>query len=168
SDWSRKYVEITRSEVNISTRLEGLKPDTSYAVYVQTDTVADADKGAKSNISYIKTNPYNPSSPSNLKVIHKGATWMEIAWSPPAFPNGEIVLYIITSRLYPYIVDMTTDICALVLSQTRRSEIEQLEKQDSTSTEVPTTSEQSAEQGSSSTECCQCSSDLVHKEHQED
>nr|XP_053627664.1 insulin-like growth factor 1 receptor [Cherax quadricarinatus] len=167
-DWSRKYVEITRSEVNISTRLEGLKPDTSYAVYVQTDTVADADKGAKSNISYIKTNPYNPSSPSNLKVIHKGATWMEIAWSPPAFPNGEIVLYIITSRLYPYIVDMTTDICALVLSQTRRSEIEQLEKQDSTSTEVPTTSEQSAEQGSSSTECCQCSSDLVHKEHQED
>lgn len=39
--------------------LTGLKPDHRYAVYVETDTVADADIGAHSNITYTRTKPYS-------------------------------------------------------------------------------------------------------------
>lgn len=59
SNWSSKYIEISKSEINIKTHLEGLKPNTQYALYVQSDTVVDADSGVRSEISYITTLPHS-------------------------------------------------------------------------------------------------------------
>ncbi|MPC07899.1 Insulin-like receptor [Portunus trituberculatus] len=57
--WKREHVEAEHSTDKMEETLTGLKPDHRYAVYVETDTVADADIGARSNISYITTMPYS-------------------------------------------------------------------------------------------------------------
>ncbi|KAK7075325.1 hypothetical protein SK128_012426, partial [Halocaridina rubra] len=54
-DWERKYVEIEKSQLWITRILKGLMPATRYAVYVETDTIVEADSGARSAISYTKT-----------------------------------------------------------------------------------------------------------------
>jgi len=59
SNWKRKYEAIEASQVDVSVRLVDLEPDTQYAVYVQTDTVVDAEVSAISNINYNKTHPYS-------------------------------------------------------------------------------------------------------------
>uniref|UniRef100_A0AAU0MVQ7 receptor protein-tyrosine kinase n=1 Tax=Gecarcinus lateralis TaxID=6769 RepID=A0AAU0MVQ7_GECLA len=98
-EWKREHAEVKDSDSMMTVTLTGLKPNHRYAVYVETDTVADADIGARSNITYTITKPYNPSYPLNLRVIDKGTTYIAVAWSPPSSPNGEI---------YDYIISLTT------------------------------------------------------------
>ena len=59
SGWKREHVEVEHSTDKMEETLMGLKPDHRYAVYVETDTVADADIGVRSNISYTITMPYS-------------------------------------------------------------------------------------------------------------
>ncbi|XP_069181921.1 insulin receptor [Procambarus clarkii] len=167
-DWARKYVEITKSEVNISTHLKDLQADTQYAIYVQTDTVVDADSSAKSKINFIKTLPCNPSSPRNLQVDHVGTSWLTASWTPPTSPNGKVNLYVVRSRLDLYRVDTTTDFCSSLLSHTPRSDLKQSGKDPTSTTTLSPTSEKSDDEGSGSGKCCKCSPDMVHTEQQED
>ncbi|ROT72658.1 putative insulin receptor, partial [Penaeus vannamei] len=104
-DWSRKYVENKVSDGFITQIIEDLEPATKYAFYVQTDTVVDAAIGARSNISYTTTLPYNPSKPPNVKVTDKTDRSMTVMWSTPMSPNGEIEQYIVTVKHLPYLDD---------------------------------------------------------------
>ncbi|XP_042219284.1 insulin-like growth factor 1 receptor isoform X2 [Homarus americanus] len=166
-DWSRMYVEITKSDVKISARLVDLQPDTQYAIYVQTDTVVGAVYGAKSNISYIRTCPYNPSSPRNLKVTSVGATWMTVTWSPPAFPNGKISCYIVKRILSPSSMDVSSDFCSSIRSQDQMNQMQDSGKELASTTEAPSPNEQSLVPGPNLGKCCPCSRDSMHREQQE-
>lgn len=59
SEWKREHAEADSSDHMLNVSLMGLKPNHRYAVYVETDTVADADIGARSNITYTITKPYS-------------------------------------------------------------------------------------------------------------
>ncbi|XP_063875014.1 insulin receptor-like isoform X2 [Scylla paramamosain] len=109
--WKREHVEVEHSSDKMEETLTGLKPDHRYAVYVETDTVADADIGARSNISYTTTMPYNPSSPLNLRVVDKGTTHMDVAWSPPSTPLGKIFHYKVKITHQRHDEDTCQDFC---------------------------------------------------------
>ncbi|XP_045102910.1 insulin receptor-like isoform X2 [Portunus trituberculatus] len=109
--WKREHVEAEHSTDKMEETLTGLKPDHRYAVYVETDTVADADIGARSNISYITTMPYNPGSPLHLRVVNKGTTHMDVAWSPPSTPLEKLFYYKVKITLQKPDEDTCQDFC---------------------------------------------------------
>ncbi|XP_042877824.1 insulin-like growth factor 1 receptor isoform X1 [Penaeus japonicus] len=165
-DWSRKYVENKVSDGFITQIIEDLEPATKYAIYVQTDTVVDAAIGARSNISYTMTLPFNPSKPPNVKVTDKTDRSMTVMWTTPLSPNGEINQYIVTVKQLPYLDDSAPASCShdenvmrtpiLPIGETTRA-------MEAPSTEFPRTKWQvggpaggGAAGGVAGAECCAC------------
>ncbi|KAK0422038.1 hypothetical protein QR680_007326 [Steinernema hermaphroditum] len=75
-------------------------PNTLYAFYVKTRMT----KGQHQNVSispifYVKTLFAEPTAPVGLKAISTEPAEMEITWSPPLAPNGEITHYVLKWRI---------------------------------------------------------------------
>uniref|UniRef100_A0AAU7YU79 receptor protein-tyrosine kinase n=1 Tax=Eriocheir sinensis TaxID=95602 RepID=A0AAU7YU79_ERISI len=152
-EWKREHAEADSSDHMLSVSLTGLKPNHRYAVYVETDTVADADIGARSNITYTITKPYNPSYPLNLKVIDKGTTYIAVEWSRPASPNGQIYDYIVSLTTHLETEDKCQDYCKT--EQFQQDEIEE-SKKDLSESEVNMMDSTPTISTVSSPKCCAC------------
>ncbi|XP_013383193.1 insulin receptor isoform X2 [Lingula anatina] len=72
-----------------------LKPWTLYAVYVQTYTIAVADKGAISNIMYFTTRPDSPTPAVDVEVEATMEGELTVTWKPPNKPNGNVTHYMV-------------------------------------------------------------------------
>uniref|UniRef100_A0A1B6DYS9 Tyrosine-protein kinase receptor n=1 Tax=Clastoptera arizonana TaxID=38151 RepID=A0A1B6DYS9_9HEMI len=81
--------------VYILTRLD---PYTQYAFYVRTYTIATEKIGAQSKIQYFMTHPDIPSAPLALKASSISSSELNIHWSPPSFPNGNVTHYVVTVK----------------------------------------------------------------------
>ncbi|XP_013775128.2 insulin receptor-like [Limulus polyphemus] len=75
-----------------------LEPFTQYAFYIQTYNLAQAAKGAKSEIKYFKTKPDTPSPPLNVHAQAIAIGEIRIKWQPPKRPNGNITHYIVEGK----------------------------------------------------------------------
>ncbi|XP_076354454.1 insulin receptor-like isoform X3 [Tachypleus tridentatus] len=75
-----------------------LEPFTQYAFYIQTYNLAQAAKGAKSQINYFKTKPNTPTPPLNVHAQATSIGEIIIKWQPPKRPNGNITHYIVQGK----------------------------------------------------------------------
>lgn len=156
-DWTMKYVEINKFDTWIVRYLKYLEPDTRYAIYVETDTVVDYDSGARarSNIDYVKTLPYNPDRPKNLKVLKISEDSVSMGWSPPRQANGIIDHYVVRVKPFPF---PSRKGCPDFTSSYLASEDILQEKEDvSSTTHPPVSPDSEAEtQQNNPKECCMC------------
>ncbi|XP_059149829.1 putative molluscan insulin-related peptide(s) receptor isoform X2 [Physella acuta] len=70
-----------------------LKPFTTYAVYVQSYTLASAARTSMSNVLIFSTLPYYPSVPRELVVTSNDPHELHVTWKPPLTPNGNVTFY---------------------------------------------------------------------------
>ncbi|XP_076334616.1 insulin-like peptide receptor [Tachypleus tridentatus] len=75
-----------------------LEPFTQYAFYIQTYNLAQAAKGAKSEIKYFTTSPDTPSPPLNVHSQAISVGEIRIKWQPPKRPNGNVTHYIVKGK----------------------------------------------------------------------
>ncbi|MED6231465.1 Insulin-like growth factor 1 receptor [Ataeniobius toweri] len=84
--------------------LQYLKPWTQYAIYVKATTLQVKDEHisvAKSDIIYIRTRPSLPSVPKDARAFANSSTKLVVKWSPPVFPNGNQIYYLVRWQRQP-------------------------------------------------------------------
>ncbi|KAK2190050.1 hypothetical protein NP493_91g05005 [Ridgeia piscesae] len=93
-----KTVDV-RPEIDASAQFVGtiliLKPYTQYALYVQTYTIATANTGAMSAITYLKTKPDIPTPARDIRVQARLPGELQVTWKEPSQTNGNVTHYYI-------------------------------------------------------------------------
>ncbi|XP_066986740.1 insulin-like peptide receptor [Macrobrachium rosenbergii] len=103
-DWMKKYVKVGKAEVKIQGYLKDLEPDTTYAIYVAADFIVDEKNGARlrSRVVYARTNPFNPDSPSDIRVPEVTEVSVSVSWSAPRRTHGVIDHYVVRVKEWPF------------------------------------------------------------------
>lgn len=87
--------EVVFSDVNLEleTTVTGLSPNTRYAFQVVAFNAGGSVASPTAEALTLEDIPDDISPPS---VDTVGATYLEVSWSPPGIPNGDIILYNLT------------------------------------------------------------------------
>ncbi|KAF7703220.1 insulin-like growth factor 1b receptor isoform X1 [Silurus meridionalis] len=105
NSWMMVDVDSPQDENrNPEVLLSGLKPVTQYAIFLKTVTlvVENIDThvlGAKSELVYILTRPKVPTIPVDIRAYSNSSTSLVVQWSPPVFPNGNHIYYLLRWQL---------------------------------------------------------------------
>lgn len=87
----------------VSKTITGLKPYTSYAIYVKTYTSRHQSESAspvgQSLITFFRTQSDIPSPPTNLTSYPASDTRIRLRWDPPEVSNGPIAYYLVSGML---------------------------------------------------------------------
>ncbi|KAM4552957.1 insulin-like growth factor 1a receptor [Fundulus diaphanus] len=105
NSWHMVDVELPQDKNNNPKfTLQNLKPWTQYAIYVKATTLQVKDEhisGAKSDIIYIRTRPSLPTMPRDARAFANSSTKLVVKWSPPMFPNGNHIYYLVRWQRQP-------------------------------------------------------------------
>uniref|UniRef100_A0A3Q2CA13 Tyrosine-protein kinase receptor n=1 Tax=Cyprinodon variegatus TaxID=28743 RepID=A0A3Q2CA13_CYPVA len=102
--WHMVDVDLPHDQNDPKFTLQHLKPWTQYAIYVKATTLQMKDEhisGAKSDIIYIRTRPSLPSMPNDPRAYANSSTKLVVKWSPPVFPNGNQIYYLVRWQRQP-------------------------------------------------------------------
>ncbi|XP_041368267.1 putative molluscan insulin-related peptide(s) receptor [Gigantopelta aegis] len=101
--WKTRDEKPERDDLDhMTAMLTNLKAWTKYAVYIETYTTSMSKEAAISKILYFTTDPYYPSSPSNLEVLTEVDHELHVKWEPPIHPNGNVTHYIVYWQLQAF------------------------------------------------------------------
>ncbi|XP_040198281.1 insulin-like growth factor 1 receptor [Rana temporaria] len=106
NSWNMLDVDLPQNkEKNPGVLLQGLKPWTSYAIFVKALTLIMVEDnqfhGAKSNIVYIRTEPAVPSIPLDVISASNSSSQLIVKWKTPSLPNGNLSYYIVRWQQQP-------------------------------------------------------------------
>ncbi|XP_018412593.1 PREDICTED: insulin-like growth factor 1 receptor [Nanorana parkeri] len=103
NSWNMLDVDLPQSkDKNPGVLLQGLKPWTSYAIFVKALTLTMGENhhihGAKSKIIYIRTDPAVPSIPLDVISASNSSSQLIVKWKPTSFPNGNFLYRLYVSE----------------------------------------------------------------------
>jgi len=101
--WQIVDVDIPSWSLTVSKHIANLKPYTKYAAYVKTFTARNKKSFmspvGQSEIIFFWTKSAIPSMPTNVTSVAISDSEILLKWGSPAYPNGPIGYYLITSTL---------------------------------------------------------------------
>ncbi|XP_042875215.1 insulin-like growth factor 1 receptor, partial [Penaeus japonicus] len=102
-------------------QLFGLESATRYAVFVKAFSLTPGGTVVQSAIKYAFTSPFNPSQPVGLGWASPKSSELELWWSEPLHPNGEIDHYLVTLVMVPRANAISRDFCSPSVDITLKS-----------------------------------------------
>ncbi|XP_066448944.1 insulin-like growth factor 1 receptor isoform X2 [Eleutherodactylus coqui] len=106
NSWNMVDVDLPENkDQNPGILLQGLKPWTSYAIFVKALTLTMLENhqihGAKSKIVYMRTDAAVPSTPLDVISASNSSFQLIVRWKPPSLPNGNLSYYIVRWQQQP-------------------------------------------------------------------
>lgn len=97
-NWRVEDVNKEDNNKHLTAFMAKLQPNTQYAYYVKTYTLASEKVGGQSRIYYLKTRPAQPEQVLKVTAIVETDSSFTVTWQRPAKVNGDLIHYVIKAE----------------------------------------------------------------------
>lgn len=98
-NWRVEDVNKEDNKKHLTAFMANLQPNTQYAYYVKTYTIASEQVGGQSRIYYLKTRPAQPEQVLKLSATVETDSSITLDWQRPSMVNGDLSHYVIKAEL---------------------------------------------------------------------
>lgn len=98
-NWRVEDVNKEDNNKHLTAFMAKLQPNTQYAYYVKTYTIASEKVGGQSRIYYLKTRPAQPEPVQKLTTTVETDSSLTVTWQRPFKVNGDLIYYVVTAEI---------------------------------------------------------------------